>query len=119
VTPEVLKLRLAIITMATRYGAAERNYAYAVADGSPTLRAHRATHRRHTALLRLVDALAKQLAGPAAIDAVRGLCKSYTPDPPPLFALPDSEHGKGFNEGTRHMSDAVLATIDDAMGGQR
>lgn len=62
-TSEAMRLHIAIVDMAGRYGAAERDYAYAVADASPTGRAHRACLRRLAALARLVGALAELASG--------------------------------------------------------
>lgn len=121
-TPEVLKLRVAIINMTSRYGDAERDYAYAISRGSAAGRERRRCVRRRDALLRLVDALAKLLAESpevAAVAAARRVCKSYTPAPPSLFANPSAAYGRGFNEGTKTLGNAVLGAIDDAMGGQR
>ncbi len=52
----------------------------------------------------------------AAIGAVRRLCRSYTPEPPPIFRGPGlSEHGEGFNHGTRTLAEAVLSTLSDLL----
>jgi hypothetical protein len=51
-----------------------------------------------------------------AIGAVRRLCRSYTPEPPPLFRGPGlSEHGEGYNHGTRDMAEAVLNALNDTL----
>lgn len=118
-TPEAEKLRKAILDMASLYGCAERDWAFAVADVCSTARASRASRRRFLALARLTDALARLTEAQAAISAVRRLCESYTPVPPPLFADPPTARGEGFNDGTKTMAVAVLGAIDDAMGGQR
>lgn len=48
-----------------------------------------------------------------AIGAVRRLCRSYTPEPPPLFRGPGmSEHGVAFNAGTRTLAEAVLGQLN-------
>lgn len=44
--------------------------------------------------------------------AVRRLCNSYTDQPPPIFRGPGlSEHGQGYNAGTRDMARAVLTLL--------
>jgi hypothetical protein len=51
-----------------------------------------------------------------AIAVVRKLCGDYTPVPPPLFRGPGlSEHGVGYNAGTRDIAQAVLGTIGTAL----
>lgn len=47
------------------------------------------------------------------LDQIRQLCQSYTPEPPPLFRGPGlSEHGEGYNHGTRDMAEAVLDVLN-------
>ncbi|MEU7591180.1 hypothetical protein AB0A95_33410 [Micromonospora sp. NPDC049230] len=44
--------------------------------------------------------------------AARRLCGSYQNEPPPLYRGPGlSEHGKGYNAGTRDMARAVLSVL--------
>lgn len=46
------------------------------------------------------------------LDQIRRLCENYTPVPPPLFRGPGlSEHGEGYNRGTRDMAAAVLGVL--------
>jgi hypothetical protein len=57
------------------------------------------------------EAKAENLAD--TLNAVRRLCQSYTPEPPPLFRGPGlSEHGEGYNHGTRDMAQAILGVLD-------
>ena len=47
------------------------------------------------------------------LDQIRRLCEKYTPEPPPLFRGPGlSEHGEGYNHGTRDMAGAVLGVLN-------
>lgn len=47
------------------------------------------------------------------LDQIRRLCENYTPEPPPLFRGPGlSEHGVGYNHGTRDMAEAVLGVLN-------
>lgn len=46
------------------------------------------------------------------LDQIRRLCENYTPEPPPLFRGPGlSEHGEGYNHGTRDMAAAILGVL--------
>lgn len=48
----------------------------------------------------------------ALLANVEHLCRQYTPEPPPLFRGPGlSEHGVGWNAGTRDLAGAVLMTL--------
>lgn len=72
----------------------------------------------------LIAALAAQpLPSPSksaeAIERVRRLCESYAAEPPALFRDPPGSAGRAFNAGTKTLAHAVLATIEDTLGGDR
>lgn len=47
------------------------------------------------------------------LDQIRRLCENCTPEPPPLFRGPGlSEHGEGYNHGTRDMAGAILQVLN-------
>jgi hypothetical protein len=60
--------------------------------------------------VRTVGVVAAQLRG--QLNTTRRLCQSYTPEPPPLFRNPTSQHGEGYNHGTRDMAEAILGVLD-------
>lgn len=57
-------------------------------------------------LIRAVETLRERLG------SVERFCHYYTPVPPPLFRGPGlSEHGEGYNHGTRDMANGALSYL--------